>query len=623
MPPRKSLAATAGQVNDIKLVRTSVLCNGDLATYPPPARRHSSVPFVGKTHIPGAGRIGHRQNYTHRLPDDLSAKIEDELYALNLLQLTRDYPLSPYCLKYPLDFLLESLPDEVRGRVVVLLEPSTYAEMEGKLFGEDEGAFREALEDLEMQPPRQRTPKRQRKVRFLDGDGDDDTEEENDDDEDGERDEEEEEKEEEEEEEEEYEQYPAFFHDIRDHGEYVFWPVDTGGHQWFLCVLHLKRSPETWFRGAVYDQVTDFAVVDPEWSSDSDGSSGVSAESKERVQRVTERLVKIFEVGGIEIVPAKMRREIWVAPSTVLPPAVPPPAAAAPGLSGVNIQQPPSSPHWESGVRCFHLVRELLQRATAYACPGAAEYEDERFFEAGSGWVDVDAVRHEMVGMALQQCNAALGYACRYYLAPIDTLLLVGDGDGDGDVEDEGRIVQPDALRPSPVGKRMYGPETFDVLNDGGFDDQDTGGGRRRRARGGGGGVLRAIGDNVGSILLGGRSSSGAVGGGGGVGGGAVGGSAVAVSSSSSSSSAAAAAAGMHPPPRQRLPQTPIHNNMHSMNSYALNRRPSKRTAAAANIDADEGNDGGGGGAGGAGVGNLSPTRQTKRARTSNGDNDA
>ncbi|KAK8109252.1 hypothetical protein PG984_015053 [Apiospora sp. TS-2023a] len=508
---RKRLAPTAGQVNDIKLVRTSVLCNGDLATYPPQGRRgNNSAALTGKSHIPSASRaLSRRQHYAHRLPENLSSKIEDELYALNLLQLTRDYPLSPYCLRYPLDFLLESLPDKVRCRVVVLLDPSTTPELEGKLFGEDEEAFEEAMEYLEhdRQEEQQGLPQRQPKLRGGKNDDDDD-----DDEDDEDEDEEEEEDEEdvgEEDTESEFEfdhfdHYPEFLRDIRRHGEYVFWPVDAGGHQWLLCVLHLKR---TWSHGP-YEQVTDFAVVDPEWSGDGSGDAdSLSIQSRERVRRVTKRLVQIFKAGGIEINPSNTQRQIWVAPSTVLPPA----AAALPldgdGDDGDGANQQRSSPRWESGVRCFQLVRELLGRATSYACPGAPGFEDERFFEPGAGWVDVDAVRHEMVGMALQRCNAALGYACRYYLAPIDTLALIGgdgDGDGDGNGDDIRRIVQPDSLRPSRVGKVMHAPGTLDLLNDGWFDGDHNGvGGAGRKRSGGGvvGGVLKAISHNAGNIL--------------------------------------------------------------------------------------------------------------------------
>lgn len=549
----------------------------------------------------------------HRLPADLSSKIEDELYALNLLQLTRDYPLSPYCLRYPLDFLLESLPEEVRRRVVVLLDPGTTPVLEAKLFGEDEVAFEEAMEYLEHQdreePPG--SPQGQPKLRGGDGDDEfDDYEEDEDDQEEEERNQDRDDSESEDDESEHDSHYPAFFRPIRRHGEYVFWPVDAGGHQWLLCVLHLQRS---WSRGP-YETVTDFAVVDPEWSRDGSGDAdSISAPSRERVRRVTQRLVRVFRAGGIEIDPYHAQRQIWVAPSTAPPPQ---PVHAEEeeeeedgGGGGGGAHQPHQgpapSPRWESGVRCFQLARELLGRVAAYACPGAPGFEDERFFGPGAGWVDADAVRHEMVGMALQRCNAALGYACRYYLAPIDTLVLVGGGDGGGDGdghhavdggavgggggEERRRIVPPDALRPSRAGKRMHAPDTFDLLNDAGFGDEHQGGGGGRvlgggagRKRSGGGmmgGVLKAISSNAGSMLGGisGRSGGGGI-----------------------------------APDLLRTPP-PIHGGMRAMNSYALNRRPSKRTAADAALDggADDGEDGGGAGDGG------SPTRPVKRARIS------
>lgn len=516
--------------------------------------------------------------------------------------------------------MLDSLPEEVRRSVVVLLDPSTTPELEGKLFGEDEEAFEEAMEYLEQdrqeaQP--QGSPQGQPKL--SGGDGHDD-----DDDDEGVANEEEEEDQDDTGSEdggsEEFDPYPAFFRAIRHHGEYVFWPVDAGGHQWLLCVLHLKCS---WSHGP-YEQVTDFAVVDPEWSS-SDGSGSadsVSVQSRERVSRVMERLVKVFKAGGIEINTRNTQQHIWCAPSSVLPPAA---AAQAPqvngdGGDGANEPQWSSSPRWESGVRCFQLVRELLGRATGYACPGMPGYDDERFFKPAAGWVDVDAVRHEMVGMALQRCNAALGYACRYYLAPIDTLILVGgdggdgngdgnggnnaDGDGGGGGGEISRIVQPDSLRPSRVGKRMHGaPEFFDMLNDPRLGHHQAGGSLgsgagRRKPSGGGviGGALKVISHNAGNVL-GGISGSRSGGGGG-----------------------RGSQQHVNGNVTQNPPQTPppTRHGMHASNSSALNRRPSKRTAADADLDGGADGEDGGGGAGGGGVGDGdSPTRQIKRARTS------
>ncbi|KAK8123309.1 hypothetical protein PG999_003227 [Apiospora kogelbergensis] len=583
--PRK-VAPTAGQIDDIKLVRTSVLCNGDLATYAPQARR-GSVAFMGKSHIPSSAttaRAGHAaRHYVRRLPADLSSRIEDELYALNLLQLTRDYPLGPHCLRYPLDFLLDSLPDEVRRSVVIPLDPATSDALEVKLFGAEEAAFAEALDYLQQQPRRPKTPQQQRRRRLLaDGVVEDEEDEEHD------------AGEEDDDEDEDGDKYPEFFRDVRDHGEYVFWPVDTGDHQWLLCVLHLRRSPATCFRRAAYDQVTDFAVVDPEWGGDNDcGSAGggdIRAQSQDRVKRVTERLVKIFRRGGIEIDPPRTQRQLWAAPSTICPVPVPvqTAAAAVPAIgcrNGGNALSPqPPSPPSPSSISFF-------LRAGSPAC-GAAGYDDERFFEGTSGWVDADAVRHEMVGMALQRCNAALGYACRYYLAPIDTLVLVGDidgenGDDDGNGNENGsgngdgkgtRTVQPDALRPSRVGKRLFAPDFL------GLEDGDGRGNKQSAAAGA---RARHASGRRRSYGAGGRGRSPNV------------------------VVAAASAAALACRPEE--PETP-RNNMRSIHSIAINQQPPKRTARDADIgneDEEDDDD-----RGELGNGNSS-THQIKRARVS------
>ncbi|KAK8006802.1 alpha/beta-hydrolase [Apiospora arundinis] len=540
-------------------------CNGDLATYPPQARR-GSVAFVGKSHIPSSAtttRGGHAANrYVRHLPVDISRRIEDELYALNLLQLTRDYPLAPYCLRYPLDFLLGSLPDEVRRRVVIPLDPATSHLLESKLFSVDEATFAEALEYFQQQ---QQQPQRPRQ-RPLPG-HENDEEDEEDDDEDGD-------------EGDEGDDYPEFFRDIRDHGEYVFWPVDVGDYQWLLCVLHLKRSPARSYRKATYDQVTDFAVVDPEWS-DGSGSGCICAQSKERVQHVTARLVEIFRRGGIDIDPSRTQRELWIAPSTIISrPETAAVAAAMPAIGGDgNPPQPPplsSSSRWESGVRCFQLTRELLRRVTDYTCPGTAGYEDERFFEGTSGWVDADAVRHEMVGMALQRCNAALGYACRYYLAPIDTLVLVGDIDKDGEGNGNGngdnvqrRIAQPDALQPSRVGKRLLSGWMRGMEEE--ASDQQVEEEEKEEEE---------------------EEEEEKVGG-------------------SQNVSVAAATSAVAMSCQTKPPQTPL-SGMHNLNSIAINQRPTKRTARDADLDNQDDEDSDGGEV----SYNDSPAHQTKRPRT-------
>jgi hypothetical protein len=164
---------------------------------------------------------------------------------------------------------------------------------------------------------------------------------------------------------------------VRQH-EYFIWPVLAGPEDWVTLVMRLGGSDNS----DTPDTVTHFAVVDP--------SCGSTAQ--QRVERVMQRVQELFAHGNIAFEPGALRY-IWVPPQS-------------------------EDSAWESGIRAFQLVRQLLQRITDSVC--TASFDADHFFDTPtSGWLNVDFIRHEMIGMVQEHCNSTLDYACRYALEPI------------------------------------------------------------------------------------------------------------------------------------------------------------------------------------------------------------
>ncbi|KAF3005380.1 hypothetical protein E8E14_007842 [Neopestalotiopsis sp. 37M] len=315
MPPRENKAPrakadTAGTIENIRLVRTGVLCNGELATY-----------GKAKSHNP-------RNNAPTLLPDDLD-EVSDALFALNDLQLRRHAPVHALSLAYTLQSLLHAAPESVQSKVAIL-GPT----LSDELFGD-------SYQDSESLISTKSRTAGSKRTRGLWG-------------------------------------------RIRQK-EFVFWPVQTDAGIWSTIILHLGISEH----GVDFDKVAEFAVVD--------ASHGPEAQI--RITCVVSRLRQFFCGGDVDWRPAR-QHEIWV---------------------------PPQLEEWESGIRCFELIRQLLRRVTDVSCSNQSFDWDRDFSPPTSGWLNVDFIRHEMMGMALERCNTILNYSCRYALEPILEVRLEED----------------------------------------------------------------------------------------------------------------------------------------------------------------------------------------------------
>ncbi|ETS88264.1 hypothetical protein PFICI_02092 [Pestalotiopsis fici W106-1] len=339
----RAKADTAGTVENIRLVRTGVLCNGELATY-----------SKAKSHNP-------RNNAPNLLPNDID-EVSDALFGLNDLQLRRHAPVHPLSLAYVLQSLLHAAPESVQAKVII---PGPT--LSDELFGNT------SQEDFEIHISKKSRTAGSQKAK-------------------------------------------DFWESVRQK-EFIFWPVQSDAGVWSTLVLHLCISDE----GIDYDTVTDFAVVD----------ASRSAEGQERVSRVASRVGQLFGCGDVNWRSAR-QHEIWV---------------------------PPQLEDWEAGIRCFELIRQLLCRVTDGFCNDRAFDWDRDFGPPTSGWLNVDFIRHEMIGMAQERCNTILNYSCRYALEPILEIRL-----------EEDINLPPGCLAPIDDVKHAYIPGTEVAVT---YDDQN------------------------------------------------------------------------------------------------------------------------------------------------------
>ncbi|KAK6217731.1 putative NRPS-like protein biosynthetic cluster [Pestalotiopsis sp. IQ-011] len=203
--------------------------------------------------------------------------------------------------------------------------------------------------------------------------------------------------------------------------EFVLWPVQSDAGIWSTIILHLGMSKD-----ADFDTVTDFAVVD--------------ASSAEKEARVVSRLGQLLDSGDMDFHLAQ-QQHIWVPPQA-------------------------DEDSWESGIRCFELIRQLVSRLTDGFCNNQSFEWDQAFGPPTRGWLNVDFIRHEMMGMALERCNTILNYSCRYALEPIMDIRL-----------EDGINLAPDCLAQTAV-KHAYIPGTDIAIengqNDGAYDQEET-----------------------------------------------------------------------------------------------------------------------------------------------------
>ncbi|KAI0466018.1 hypothetical protein F4859DRAFT_527615 [Xylaria cf. heliscus] len=303
-----------------------------------PHRKRRSEPVVGETDFVQFGRasvlvngmIGKKPENRTKLersaavPDPAGA--ENDLYALNSLQLHRSWPLEQLTVQIPMEYLVDNLPRGARSKIGIPICGPPYI-------------FNCPEVDLD------------RRIRKY------------------------------------YRRWQGFWDTIRS-SEYVFWPIETERGYFVTAIFHLHKGlmddpdfdPDE-------DPDADIPQVENPLFTIVDGWSVVDAQrgaaAQRRVTRVRERIERIFRAEGMTFGPLCYKDQYFDNGEWRSMPWVPPP--------GPN-------ENWSSGIRSFALVRQLIQRVLDFYC-SEIRHEEWFFVEPTCGWLNVDQVRHEMMGI--------------------------------------------------------------------------------------------------------------------------------------------------------------------------------------------------------------------------------
>ena len=277
---------------------------------------------------------------------------ENDLYALNSLQLQRGWPLEPLSVQIPMEYLRDNLPPDAQKLLGIAICGSTYI-------------FNCAEKNVD------------RRIGKM------------------------------------YRRWPEFWDTFRT-SEYVFWPIETEKGYFVTAIFHMEKGlmddPDFNLDYEISDDppqvlnpnytiVGGWSVVDPQ--------RGV--EGPNRRERVKDRIERIFAAEGIVFGPDSFMQHV--------------------GNNGERWSQPwvpPPNPDedWSSGIRSFALVRQLIQRVLDTYC-SQGRYEDDFFRKPTCGWINVDQVRYEMMGICAIHVIEDMGWNGRLAVECIQHITTV------------------------------------------------------------------------------------------------------------------------------------------------------------------------------------------------------
>ncbi|KAI0535796.1 hypothetical protein GGR58DRAFT_503939 [Xylaria digitata] len=84
---------------------------------------------------------------------------------------------------------------------------------------------------------------------------------------------------------------------------------------------------------------------------------------------------------------------------------------------------------WSSGIRIFEMIRIWLDRLTELYCQNPHGHDGARFWASHPGWINLDAVRSNMIGMAATMVNRAMDSTTRIAIEPILDNAMQCDGE--------------------------------------------------------------------------------------------------------------------------------------------------------------------------------------------------
>ncbi|KAI8631912.1 hypothetical protein F5Y19DRAFT_472798 [Xylariaceae sp. FL1651] len=302
---------------------------------------------------------------------------ENDLYALNSLQMRRDWPLEALSVQIPIEYLRDNLAPVVRQRTGIAMCGSPYV-------------FNCTEENVD------------RRIRKMFG------------------------------------RWPEFWNTFRT-SEYVFWPIEAERGYFVTGIFHMEKGsmddpdfdpeedPEAIIPQVLnphYTVVEGWSVVDAERSQTADN----------RVTRVRNRIQRIFAAEGMTFKLNSYREHRLTNGQRFALPWVPPPLAHE---------------TWSSGIRSFALVRQLLQRILDFHCL-LEGHQDTFFSDPTCGWLNVDQVRYEMMGICAINVLEDMDWNARLSIECIRSITTVEGIDSFG----------APLLGASDLGKEAYIPES-------------------------------------------------------------------------------------------------------------------------------------------------------------------
>ncbi|KAI0456445.1 hypothetical protein F5B21DRAFT_467793 [Xylaria acuta] len=319
----------SGEIDKVEFGRACILVNGIIEEKP-----RSRIPLETSAIVPDP------------------AEAENDLYALNMLQLHRGRPLEQLTVQIPMEYLHDHLPPDVRSKIGIPICGSPY------IFNCPEGDFF-------------------RRIRKY------------------------------------YRRWQDFWDTFRT-SEYVFWPIEAEKGYFVTAIFHMQKGlmddpnfdpdedpnadiPQV--QNPLFNIVHGWSVVDAQ--------RGATAEI--RVTRVKERIRCIFAAEGITFGPLSYKDQQVEGDERRSMPWVPPPSAGE---------------DWSSGIRSFALVRQMIQRILDFYCTEIG-YEEWFFVEPTCGWLNVDQVRHEMMGICAMNVLDDMDWNARLAVEGIEHIVLV------------------------------------------------------------------------------------------------------------------------------------------------------------------------------------------------------
>ncbi|KAI1491287.1 hypothetical protein F5X96DRAFT_632348 [Biscogniauxia mediterranea] len=191
--------------------------------------------------------------------------------------------------------------------------------------------------------------------------------------------------------------------------EFFLWPIEAEPGHFVTAIFHLqkgmtddpdfdptlKHGPKKPLKvqSNEYTIVEHWSVVDPVRSN----------EGTQRENRVKKRIQRLFAIEGLTFRQHSYREQKTAKGRWALP------------------WVPPQTDSWSSGLRSFALVRQLLERIVDLYCTELG-YNDSFFQKPTSGWINVDQIRHEMMGYCAMNCIEDMNYNARIAIEAINEI---------------------------------------------------------------------------------------------------------------------------------------------------------------------------------------------------------